>query len=95
MKRTIIAALAALSLASPAYAAMGFGNLGGGIGVGGGGRLPNPNFYEEYEGDRLVALCGFWGGFFGNCRRLAEREGITVEQAREMGREYNQTRRGN
>jgi hypothetical protein len=63
--------------------------------------MPDPmaglNFTEPREwreGDQLLALCGFWQNPRpnGNCDRLAKREGITVAEAIEMGREYEENR---
>lgn len=86
MKRILIAALAALTLTAPAHAFVSTGDPFGGF------NYTEPR--EWREGDQLLALCGFWQNTRpgGNCDRLAKREGVTVEEALAMGREYNRNR---
>lgn len=87
MKKIYIALVASTLLATPSLAA---GLTGGGVGI----NIPSMTYPDVSSLDnvRLEALCGFWRNAFGNCTRLAERDGISVDQAREVGRRYNEGR---
>jgi len=84
-KLTVITTAIAIAFAAPASAFVSFPAPTG----------PSFTMPQEWrEGDQLLALCGFWQNTRpgGNCDRLAQREGISIAEALEMGREYQRSR---